>query len=102
MPYREHNARNGTGCQANPCNLWVIALMRSLPDLRLDGHAGFFPRMPSTEQRAGFGPAGLSQEERRTGARDFVNSSTVDDERRSLRESERSRILNRLVRMNAN
>jgi hypothetical protein len=102
MPYREHNARNGTGCQANPCNLWVIALMRSLPDLRLDGHAGFFPRMPSTEQRAGFGPAGLSQEERRTGARDFVNSSTVDDERRSLREPERSRILNWLVRMNAN
>jgi hypothetical protein len=102
MPYREHNARNGTGCQANPCNLWVIALMRSLPDLRLDGHTGFFPRVPSTEQRAGFGPAGLSQEERRTGARDFVNSSTVDDERRSLRESERSRILNWLVRMNAN
>ena len=74
----------------------------SFADLRLDWHAGFFPGVPSTNQSARFGPACLSQEERRTGARGFVNSSTVDHQCRSLIQPQCFRVLDWLMRMNTN
>jgi hypothetical protein len=47
----------------------------------LHGQSGILPRLPSANERSRFFPSRLFQLERRTGARGFVNSSTVKNQR---------------------
>ena len=67
----------------------------------LDWHASRLPRSPAPDKRSRFRPARLSQLERRTGARGFVNSGTVDHQRRSLRETLLRSIPNRMMWIDA-
>jgi hypothetical protein len=89
-------------CQEKPRKPSVNAPDPLFADLRLDRHASLFPRMPSADERTRLRPACLSQEERRTGARGFVNSSTVHHKSRSLIQPQGFRIFHWLVWVNAN
>ena len=67
----------------------------------LDGHARRLPRGPAPDERSRLRPARLSQLERRTGARGFVNSGTINHQRRPLRETQRSSIPDGMMRIDA-
>jgi hypothetical protein len=76
-----------------------VARRHSDSGFRLDGHTRFFPGMPPANEGARLEPPCLSQQERRTGARGFVNSGTVDNERRALRQAQRGCISDWIVRI---
>lgn len=68
---------------------------------RLDRKAGIQPGAPTTDQCTHVGPSGVSKLARRTGARRFIHSSTVDDERGVVVETRRSSGANDIVGWNA-
>src|SRR5688500_8118792 len=74
----------------------------SISGLRLNWHSGILPRAPAPDERTRFRPSCLPQLSNHTGARGFVQSSTVDDERRSLRQSFLGCVADRVIGMDAN